>query len=380
MAPGSSGQHAYRHAFEEAARAEQLSSTHLGFTVSSHLLRKSCATDLAWAAGIEDAVRRRFMGHRAGDDVYGRIYTLDRPDVAPLTKVAEILDHNIAITIGTVMTPTVRRLPWGKANPLAAQADHIDATLAAAGWLVDPGKPGDPLCDANRVAQELDVYLTTARRWMRDGTLPTIAVPDARAIPRRYARLSDVWAHRDWLGGRILLPDLAEQLGMRYHEAYNALHRLGIDLEQHPATRGYQLTREAADALRAEQERVRALHRRSMKLAAAAAKLRVALSTAAALSRAAQLEIDPESDSSGARFVTRGSVDRCWIARQARTKHGAPQTQAAVPIGKVARFTGRNTRDIVDLVRAGILQQLPGRRDCEITASSLQSWLQRTAD
>ena len=87
------------------------------------------------------------MGHRAGEDVFGRIYTLDHPDVAPLAKVAEIFDHNIAITIGTLMTPTVRRVHWGTANPIVARAEHIDATLGAAGWLVDPGAADDPLCD-----------------------------------------------------------------------------------------------------------------------------------------------------------------------------------------------------------------------------------------
>ena len=375
MSPGSSGQHAYRHAFEEAARAEQLSSTHLGFTVSSHLLRKSCATDLAWAAGIEDAVRRRFMGHRAGDDVYGRIYTLDHPDVAPLTKVAEILDHNATITIGTLLTPTIRRLQWGATNPLAAQAEHIEATLGAAGWLVDPGKPDDPLCDAARVAAELEIYATTARRWMRDGTLPALTLVDARGVPRRYVRLSDVWAHREQLAGRVLLPDLAEQLGMRYHEAYHALRRLGIPVDQHPSSKEYHLTSEGADALRAEQERIQALHRRSMKLAGAARKLRVALSTAGVLSRIGQLEVDPETDSSGARFVTRASVDRCWIARIARTRHRDPEVSTAVPLAEVARFTGRTTREILDLVHAGRLEQVPGRRTCEITASSLQSGL-----
>ena len=247
-----------------------LSSDHLGFRVSSHLLRKSCATDLAWTAGIEDAVRRRFMGHRAGDDVFGRIYTLDHPDVAPLAKVAEILDHNIAITIGSLMTPTVRRVHWGTANPTLVRADHIDATLAAAGWLVEPGNADDPLCDAQRVAAELDIYPTTARRWMTDGTIPTVAVPDATGVPRRHARLSDVWQLRDRLAGQILLPDLAEDLGLRYHEAYNMLRRLGLEAEQHPGNHEYQLTHEAAEALRVEHQRIQALHRRSMKLAAAA--------------------------------------------------------------------------------------------------------------
>jgi integrase len=45
--PDRSGQHAYRHAFEEATTAEHLASSDLGFAVTTHLLRKSCATDLA---------------------------------------------------------------------------------------------------------------------------------------------------------------------------------------------------------------------------------------------------------------------------------------------------------------------------------------------
>lgn len=68
-----SGQLSFREAFEVAAAAEGLSSSELGFRVSPHLLRKSVATDLAWRPGIEDAVRRRFLGHRASDDVFGRV-------------------------------------------------------------------------------------------------------------------------------------------------------------------------------------------------------------------------------------------------------------------------------------------------------------------
>ncbi len=371
--PDRSGQHAYRHAFDEATIAEHLASSDLGFAVTTHLLRKSCATDRAWAAGIEDAIRRRFMGHRAGDDVYGRVYTLDHPDVAPLAKVAEILDHNIAMTIATLLTPTIRRVHWGSSNPLAARAAHIDATLAAAGWLVEPGSDDDPLCDAARVAAGLDVSVTTARRWMTDGTLPTVTVPDAQSVPRRCCRLSGLWTHRDRLAGRILLPDLAEQLGLRYHEAYNLLRRLGLAADQDRVNGQYQPSPEAAEALRAEQRRIRALRGRSIKLAAAARKLGVALSTAALVSRIGQLEVDPETDGSDARFVTRTSVQACWLARQRR---GRPALQQeAVALDEVARFTGHSQSDVMDLVRAGVLEQLPGRRACQITAASVQVWL-----
>jgi hypothetical protein len=54
-------------------------------------------------------------------------------------------------------------------------AEEVNATLVTAGWLVNPGTADDPLCDAERVASELDIARTTARRWMADGTLPTLA-------------------------------------------------------------------------------------------------------------------------------------------------------------------------------------------------------------
>jgi len=311
------GQAGYVGALEDALAVERLGSADLGFRVSSHLLRKSLATDLAWEAGIEDAVRRRFMGHRAGDDVFGRIYTLDHPEVAPLVKVAAVLDEKITTTIDTLLTPTTRPVYWGKANPLLARVDHVNTTLAAAGWQVDPGSADDPLCDANQAAAELGIYVTTARRWMADGILRSIVAPDAQGVPRRFARLSDVWACRDRLADRALLPDLAEQLGVRYHELYHTMRRLGLLLDRHPTTGEYEVTPAAADALRAELARVRALHRRSMKLAAAARQLKVALSTAGVLAGNGGLEMDPETDSSGARFVTRASVEQCWIARNA---------------------------------------------------------------
>ncbi|MBV9659881.1 MAG: site-specific integrase, partial [Acidimicrobiales bacterium] len=363
----------YQTSLADAAAAEGLSSADLGFPVTTHLLRKSCATDLAWATGLDDHVRRRFMGHRAGDDVYGRIYTLDHPDVAPLRQVAQILDANIGNTIGSLQVPTTRKIRWGPYNPLRATVDHVDATLAAAGWQVEPGDPAAPLCDTNRVAEELGVHENTARRWMADGTLPTVVAADDTGVPRRWVRLSDAGEHRHRLAGRRVLPDVAESLGLRYHEAYHLLRQLDLGLEQHPSTGEYQLTQEAVDALRVETERIRALHVRSMKLAAAARQLRMAASTVALLSRTGKLEVDPETDTSAARFVTRRSVQAIWVSRQAKKTRRDPVE--AVPVAEVARFTGHSTRELMDLVRAGVLEQVTGRQRAALTADSLRAWM-----
>jgi integrase len=368
-----SGQLGFREAFESAAAAEGLGPADLGFPVSPHLLRKSVATDLAWQPGIEDAVRRRFMGHRAADDVYGRIYTLDHPELTPLREVARILDEIIRNSIGSLLVPTTRRIQWGHANRYLRRAAHIEVTLAAAGWLVEPGSVDDPYCDTARVACELHVSPTTARRWMRDGTLRCVIIQDSQGLERRRVPLSQVWALRDRLTERMLLPNLAEELGVRYHELYRTARRLGVELERHPTSRQFEVPIQAAELLRCELGRVRALHHRSMKLAAAALRLDRAVSTIGLLAKRGELEVDPETDGSGARFVTRVSVER-WAGRANDSQQPKPGGEA-VSLADVVRFTGRSRVEIADLIHAGFLEEVPGRRRCQLTATSLRSWM-----
>lgn len=359
-----SGQLSFRMAFEHAAAAEGLGSRNLGFRVSPHLLRKSVATDIAWHRGIEDAVRRRFMGHRAADDVYGRIYTLDHPELTPLAEVARVLDEMIRGSIGTLIVPTTRRIRWGRSNPNYHRTAHISATLDAAGWTVDPDSSDDPLCDTHRVAAELRIANTTARRWMRDGTLPCVIVHDGDGAARRWVRLGEVWSLRDRQADRILLPDLAVELGVRYHELYRTARRLGVELDRHPTSRQFEVPLQAAGRLRREHARVRALHQRSLKLAATARQLDLAVSTVGLMAKRGELDIDPETDSSGAQFVTLASVERYGSARVGKTRRRELEP-ATVPLADVVRFTGRSRSELLDLVRAGILDQAPGRRTCE---------------
>ena len=117
------------------------------------------------------------------------------------------------------------------------------------------------------------------------------------------------------------------------------------------------------------------LHRRSMKLPAAARQLRLTFSTVRLLALNGELQLDPETDTSGARFVTRASVQVCWLARN-EAKRRKARPVATVPFAEVVRFTGLGRRAVVDLVRAGVLEELPGRRSmCEITTTSLEAFL-----
>ena len=105
-----------------------------------------------------------------------------------------------------------------------------------------------------------------------------------------------------------------------------------------------------------------------MKLAAAARALKVALSTAALMSRTGQIDVDPETDSSGSRFVTRTSVDVCWLDRRG-TRSGT------IAIDEVVRYAGVPRGGITDLIRTGVLEQVTSTKELQITVSSLRIWL-----
>jgi hypothetical protein len=243
-----SGQLGYRQAFEKAIDAEKLGSGDLGFRVTPHLLRKSLATDLAWARELTDVARRRFMGHRASDDVFGRIYTLDHPGLAPLREVANVLEANIADTIAMLFVPTTRRMSWGKSTPQFSRSDFVETTLIATKWLVDPGDT--LLWSAHQVATELNVARTTARRWLRDGTLPSVVVVDLDGVRRRRAQQRDVLVHRDSLRDNVSLTRLANELGISYHALYQRARRLGLHLQPSLLSRQLEVSDDAAAILR----------------------------------------------------------------------------------------------------------------------------------
>lgn len=367
------GQLAFRQAFAKATAAEGLSSGDLGFRVSPHLLRKSIATDIAWRQGIHDTVRRRFMGHRAADDVYGRVYTLDHPELAPMVDVAAAIDAMIDGTVGSLLVPTTKRVQAAGVWSHRRQMAQAQAVVDAVGWTIEPGTVEDPWCDTTRVASELRIAVSTARRWMDGGRLPTITTT-VQGRQRRLVRLSAVWALRDRVANRTLLPDLAIDLGVRYHELYQLARRLDVPMERHPTSRQIEITHQTAEVLRAEHERITALHARSMKVSAAARDLGLAVSTVGLMAKRGDLVLDAETDSSGARFITRASVDRVSRAHSDRPTHMRIDT-GTVPLADVIRFTGRSRTELLDLVRAGVLEQVPGRGRCQLTADSLRAWI-----
>jgi hypothetical protein len=102
------------------------------------------------------------------------------------------------------------------------------------------------------------------------------------------------------------------------------------------------------------------------------------VSTVGLMAKRGELEVDSETDSSNAVFVTRKSVEAFRVAH-ATGPSKRKIDQATVSLADVIRFTGRSRIELLDLVRAGVLEQVPGRQACELTASSLRHWMAASA-
>ena len=92
---------------------------------------------------------------------------------------------------------------------------------------------------------------------------------------------------------------------------YQLMHRLGLDVDKDIRTDEYLLTEDNVEVLRNECERIERLYERSMKISDAGRMLRRAHSSIALMIRRGELVQDAETDGSGAKFVTRASVETC---------------------------------------------------------------------
>lgn len=369
------GQSAFRQALEPALRHEGLDLDAAGFELVSHDFRKSVATVLAWNDELDELAKRRFLGHKAGDDVFLRVYTLDHPTLAPLVKIALAVEEDITAHAATLMVPTDHRVPWRTENPLRNRALHVDSVLAEAGWQVEPG--GDnPWCDTVRVAAELDVAERTARRWMREQVVPSTNDTDEFGNLRRRARLADVEKVREQLAGRILLRDLADELGVGYYATWRALRRLKlVEAGGKPPPRLFVLSIEQAHAVRSEFERLRALSNRSMRVTAAATRLGVVFSTAQRFIRTGQLVADDERDASGAQYVTKESVEALVAARTSPRRREAAGD--IIEASLVTQITGLSRRHLSELCMGGVLVRVDVHRRFHITRGSVTAWVER---
>lgn len=300
--PRSGGQAGFRSALTKAlgAAAEDGDIESL---FRPHDLRAGLITDLS-TTQVNEIVRRQYVGHLPGTDVHSGYIRRSR-DLSKFEALADEIERSILATVGTLIIPTSSFPQFGRNHPIRPRLDDVRCQLIEAGALTETlTDDGDePLLDAAEVALELGCHESHARRLMRRGVLHA----DDRSGRHRVA-FSDLEAYR-----ATKLPnlrDVADRHGIDYHRLYRLVEQLGIELERDPVSDDFAIDPAAEAALLAEVHRVDALRSRACTVADAARRLRKAHSTVRLLLRRGELDVDPETDASGARFITDESIDR----------------------------------------------------------------------
>lgn len=370
VAQDTAGVAGYRQALDQAFATEGLTYETLGFHPSTHWLRASLATDLKKCGHLPEQEVRRMLGHQPGDDVSDLVYFLDDPEhLAPFEQIAAALDAMVADQLGDLRTPS--RLPdFGHGNPIRGRLSAARELLTARGWLPADAEEPDAVCGTLRVADELGIAETTARRWMREGRLAT-EVETVEGVERRVARLEDVERLRDQLDAHMNVAELARTLGIDYHAMYRLVGRLDLDIPQGELDGRYRLTPAQCDIVRQEHDRIAALHRRAMRVGQAAEELGIGDRRVRHLIKEGVLEVDDETDLSGYRFVTRRS-----IADYQRRQRPAPvpRGRSCLTVTEAAALAGLSREHIVALIREGLLAAtLDGRRQV-IEVEAMRAW------
>jgi integrase len=314
------GQAAFRHALRAAGEAEQVAvgtDEEEPITVAPHQLRGSLITQLTWSEGLSPEGRRRFSGHAAGDDVHARHYIADDPELRPMKAAAAQLEQLIAAQVPDGLTvPTPVRCTTGNQRALAPYAGRIDDGLIEAGWLTPSDDDGEPMLDADQVAALLDIAPVVARRWMKDGRLPSeVSAPRARGAQRK-ARLCDVEQLRLELHERITITSLAEETGRTYHQVYAAVTAHGANTDTDAG-----LSDETAELVRAHFAHLDAIDAAAVTLDVAAEQIGCSVDVIRGLIQRGTL-VDHQRLPNGRRTVTRASVES-YLANPPRSRRRA---------------------------------------------------------
>jgi hypothetical protein len=312
-------------------------------SVCSHDLRRGLCTDLKWFSTVSEFIQRRLVGHAAGPDVHDRCYVLDHPDHAALREAADETERLLLAEVNDIMVPTCRFPLFHQTNTLHAHAAEIRSRCLDLGWLTldDDESLSVALC-ADRIGRSE----TQARRLIQHEMIRGRKVTGPSGTEWRVDR-TDVDAFLERYRDVMTLDEAAEELALSYHAAFNLQRKMQLDVRVDDVTRRLLIEQRHLDAMRAELERVQALHRRSMSVTNAATVLGRRDTTVRGWI-GTHLAADPETDSSGIRFVTRESVADCQqhLADQqrqgsrslpGRTRLG--NAQSAVGTGKASAVT-----------------------------------------
>ena len=348
------GQAAFRQALREASTEISIGGGDLEDGIRAHDLRKGFATDLAWEAELDELVKRRVLGHRAGTDVFSLVYTLDSRLKKHLSPAAKAIEAELAGVLDDLAVPTAVRPVYAKERD-GVDVRTVDERLEDMGWQV---APEEDWINVEEAAGILGMSQASTRRLMGG------AIPAVKGRRGWRTTVEDTLRFRDRNEDKWQIRDVAEAAGVSYQRAHRLMEHLCLkpEVDAHDP-RMLLLTREDGDHLVAVLNSYRDLWARAVSVGDAASRLNIYPSTVRRLLDGGQLEFDPETDSSGHKFVTLASIEAELARRSGRTR--------GLRFCRFTELTGIDDEGIKALIRAGMLERY---RDDLLASASVKAW------
>jgi transposase len=350
---GVGGIAAYREAYDKARFKEGLSNDLLGFQASTHHLRKSFSTEAKKRLGLAEHLRSGILGHRlrahdGGADQTAVTYTIDDPDVAPLLKFARRHGKYLTGEIGDLF---------------------VD---------IDAARP-DGMVSISDIVKFTGLSRSTVKRWLERHPDTAVRWVAENGAPARFISADVVDRIRSEYFDGYTLDKAAADLSVSVPVARSWLRSGRLTGRKDEVRRLWLVDRSSVDALLPERQRIAALKARAVTVTAAARLLDTGESTIYSFLKADKLELDPETDECGKKYVTRSSVEQIRVEREQGQKWTLPRRKKDMSgwttLPETSVLLGIGVREVSDLADAGALSRRFHRGRCFISEASIRLFL-----
>ena len=284
--------------------------------IAPHDFRRSINTDLT-ALGISLDARSAWLGHVAGDSVNETSYVIHDTRLTLVHKVAEAIAEIVATELPEgLMTPTRRRCTNRSQPALAANARQIDSALEEAGWLIEGAAEANVLLFEDIVALTAQPRKRIAR-WLHEGTLTKVHIPQPGGRPIVGAKASDVQELMELLANRKSIGQLADELDRPYQQIWRWVAILQIPTILQGTSRF--LDPKAQKMIRLQAEHETRVSSQSISIAEAAQLLSISTSTVTVLLKNGTLQEDSERALQPGRRLCRQCLNNFQLSPTSRT-------------------------------------------------------------
>ena len=352
------GQSAYREHLNRALVDEGLTYEQLGFHVSTHHLRKSQSADVQWSGKVEEHVRSKYLGHKmqahsGGAAVTAQSYSPDRPDIAALQSVPEVIADLVANEIGTLVDPSPLDDLLGRwRNRGSALNTHAERVLTQAGLVCEVVVEGEAALPVAEVAELIGIGVTTVNNWVRAGLLTEVVVQGVEGAPRRMITMASVESRLALRDAGTPAAKLATELGVDRETLVGEARRLGIRVTRTGGNNWRVYRPEDADRLRRNFADLAVRISRAAPLAEAAQAVGVRLSVAQRLLDLGQLVADGDPAEG---WVTRESIEAVIKDRADGVIQPMASPPGFVPIEEAMERLGLGRMETMALARQGLV-------------------------